>query len=66
VDPLTGGATGGAVDPATGAVVATATPMTLTGGRTGQAKAAAWVAAIALAMAVLVPPFLLRRSRSRR
>jgi hypothetical protein len=62
---LTGG-TSGAVDPATGAVAgATGTPITLTGGRTGQAKAAAWVAAVALALTVLVPPFLLRRSRRR-
>jgi phosphate transport system substrate-binding protein len=65
VDPLTGG-TSGAVDPAAGAVAgATGTPITLTGGRTGQAKAAAWVAAVALALTVLVPPFLLRRSRRR-
>ena len=67
VDPLTGGVTGGAVDPATGAAVgATATPLQLTGGRSGQATAAAWVAALALALTVLVPPFLLRRSRQRR
>jgi hypothetical protein len=30
-----------------------------------QAKAAAWVAAVALALTVLVPPFLPRRSRRR-
>ncbi|MGY2701876.1 MULTISPECIES: phosphate ABC transporter substrate-binding protein PstS [unclassified Nocardioides] len=67
IDPLTGGTTGGAVDPATGtAAGATATPLQLTGGRSGQATAAAWVAAIALALTVMVPPFLLRRSRTRR
>ncbi len=66
VDPLTGGSTGGTTTTADGTAVASATPMTLTGGRNGQAKAAAWVAAAALALTVLVPPFLIRRASRRR
>ncbi|MGZ4446647.1 MAG: phosphate ABC transporter substrate-binding protein PstS [Nocardioides sp.] len=70
VDPLTGAPAGAgtAVD-ATGAVVAAGAPgvpITLTGGRSGQDRAAAWVAVAALTLTVLTPPFLLRRLTRRR
>jgi hypothetical protein len=38
----------------------------LVGGRAGQSRAAAWLGALALALTVLTPPFLLQRHRRRR
>ena len=66
-DPLAGGA--GVVDPAVtdvsaqqGAAVPGAV-VQLTGGRSGQNLAAAWIGAVALILTVLTPPFLLQRHR---
>jgi phosphate ABC transporter phosphate-binding protein len=69
VDPLTGAPTGGAAAQAagtTGGPGAPGVPLELAGARSGQTKAAAWVAAAALALTVLVPPFLWRRLSRRR
>jgi phosphate transport system substrate-binding protein len=67
-DPLAAGA--GVVDPAATDVSAgeqvAAAPgavVQLTGGRSGQNSAAAWIGAIALILTVLTPPFLLQRHR---
>ncbi|GAA3818184.1 phosphate ABC transporter substrate-binding protein PstS [Nocardioides panacisoli] len=63
VDPLTGAVTG---DPqSTAAGGAPGTPISLTGGHTGQTKAASLVAALALVAGVLAPPLLVRRLRRR-
>jgi hypothetical protein len=82
VDPLGGAAAPTATDPLAGGagVVDTAAPdvsaeqvaaapgavVQLTGGRSGQNSAAAWIGAIALILTVLTPPFLLQRHRRRR
>lgn len=63
VDPLTGATTGDPLSPA--AAGAPGTPITLAGGRDGATVAASWVATVALLLAVLAPPLIVRRLRRR-
>lgn len=65
-DPLTGA--GGGTTTTDGTALAAGTPgqvVEVTGSRSGQMKATAWVAALMLALTVLLPPFLLRRLQRR-
>jgi hypothetical protein len=67
VDPLTGAPAGAGVQAgAEGTTGAPGVPLELTGGRSGQLKAAGWVAALVLALTVITPPFLVRRLSRRR
>ncbi|MCW2794831.1 phosphate ABC transporter substrate-binding protein PstS [Nocardioides sp.] len=67
VDPLTGAPAGaGSVAGAEGTTGAPGVPLELAGGRSGQLKAAGWVAALVLALVVFTPPFLVRRLSRRR
>ncbi len=61
VDPAASDVVGG-----TGVAAAPGAVVQLTGGRSGQNSAAAWIGAIALILTVLTPPFLLQRHRRRR
>ena len=63
VDPLTGTTTTDPLAPA--AAGAPGTPIALAGGREGATAAASWVAAVALLLAVLAPPLIVRRLRRR-
>jgi phosphate transport system substrate-binding protein len=67
VDPLTGAPAGNAVTSAGGelATAAGGTPVDLAAAHTGQQHAVGWLVALMLALAVVLPPFLISRNARR-